>query len=59
VNALRAEGTKVVVFRPGRAEQDVMGNDFMSRDRVDKIVQQSFLAAGAYAARPEIRPLLG
>ncbi len=58
VRALRDRGTEVIVFRPGRAEQEVMGNDFMARDRVDEIVQQAFLGAGAYAARPEIRELL-
>lgn len=58
VRALRARGTTVVVFRPGAAEQEVMGDDFMARNRVDEIVQQSFLAAGAYAARPEVRELL-
>ncbi|HEX6515403.1 MAG TPA: patatin-like phospholipase family protein [Nocardioidaceae bacterium] len=59
VRALRATGTRVVVFRPGPEEQEAMSNDFMSRDRVDEIVQQSFLAAGAYAARPEVRRVLG
>ncbi len=58
VSALRAAGTAVVVFRPGPAEQAVMGNDFLSRNRVDDIVRESFLAAGGYAARPEIRDLL-
>jgi NTE family protein len=58
VNALRANGTRVVVFRPGPAEQEAMGNDFMARHRVEEIVRRSFLAAGAYAARPEIRALL-
>ena len=56
--ALRERGTAVIVFRPGRAELSAMGNDFMSRDRVDRIVQESFLGAGSYAARPEIRELL-
>jgi NTE family protein len=35
-----------------------MGNDFMARDRVDEIVQQAFLAAGAHAARLGIRAAL-
>lgn len=56
--ALRRTGIDVVVFRPGRAEQQVMGNDFMAGARVDEIVQQSFLAAGAHAAKPELRELL-
>lgn len=58
VRALRASGTKVVVFRPGPEEQEAMGTDFMARSRVDEIVQQSFLAAGAYAATPAIREQL-
>jgi NTE family protein len=59
VAALRAGGTPVIVFRPGRDEQAVMGDDFMSRERVDKVVQQAFLAAGRYAAaRPDIRDLV-
>jgi NTE family protein len=59
VAALRAGGTPVIVFRPGPEEQAVMGDDFMSRERVDKIVQQAFLAAGHYAAaRPDLRDLL-
>jgi NTE family protein len=58
VRALRESGTEVVVFRPGRLEQEAMGNDFMARDRVDEIVQQAFLGAGAFAARPENRDVL-
>lgn len=58
VRALRETGTAVVVFRPGPAEQEAMGNDLMARDRVDEIVQQAFLTAGPYAARPEVRELL-
>jgi NTE family protein len=56
--ALRDNGTGVVVFRPGLPELEAMGNDFMARDRVDEIVQESFLGAGSYAARPDIRRLL-
>jgi len=56
--AQRAGGTDVVVFRPGLEEQAVMGDDFMSSATVTDIVQQSFLAAGAYAAKPEVRSLL-
>jgi len=58
VDALRSSGIPVVVFRPGPEEQEAMGNDFMARDRVDEIVQQSFLASGAHAARPDIRAAL-
>lgn len=56
--ALRESGTPVITFRPGAAELAAMGNDFMARERVDEIVQQAFLGAGSYAARPEIRELL-
>lgn len=56
--ALREAGTAVVVLRPGRAELAAMGDDFMARDRVDRIVQESFLGAGAHAARPEVREVL-
>ncbi len=58
VAALRARGIRVVTFRPGAWEQEVMGNDFMSAERLDEVVQRSFLAAGAYAARPQNRRLL-
>jgi NTE family protein len=58
VKALRAAGTEVVAFRPGPSEQAVMGNDFMESARVQQIVQESFLAAGARAARPEVRERL-
>ena len=58
VRALRERGTAVVVFRPGSAEQAAMGNDFMARNRIDEIVQQAFLDAGSYAARPRTREVL-
>jgi NTE family protein len=59
VDALRRRGTPVVVFRPGEAEQEAMGNDFMARDRVHEIVQQSFFGVGAQSlARPEMRATL-
>jgi NTE family protein len=55
VAALRRSGTQVVVLRPGADEQAVIGNDLMSRHRLGEVVQQSFLATGAHAARPEVR----
>lgn len=58
VRTLRGSGTPVVVFRPGAAEQEAMGNDFLSADRVDHIVQESFLASGSYAASSPLRDLL-
>lgn len=59
VKALRDRGTTVVVFRPGKAEQAAMGNDFLAADRVSEIVQESFLASGSYAARTPLREMLG
>ena len=32
-----------------------MGTDFMARERVEEIVQSSFLSGGAYAAGPSTR----
>lgn len=59
IKILRASGTAVVCFRPGHAEQEAMGNDLLSADSVDQIVQESFLAAGAYAATsPLLRSML-
>jgi NTE family protein len=40
------------------AEQRAMGNDMMSRHDLGGVIQQSFLAAGAYAATPEVAGLL-
>ena len=58
VAALRRAGIPVVVFRPGQDEQQVMGNDFMARHRLEDVVQRSFLAAGAQAAEPGVREVL-
>jgi len=58
VQALEAAGVRTVVFTPGPEEQAVMGDDMLSRHRLDEVIQQSFLAAGAYAARPEIAELI-
>jgi NTE family protein len=56
--ALEAAGVRTVVFAPGPAEQEVMGDDMMSRHRLDEVIQQSFLAAGAQAAHPGVAELL-
>src|SRR3954469_10689839 len=56
VRALEAGGGRAVVFTPGAVEQQAMGNDMMSRERLDEVLQQSFLIAGAYAASSEIAP---
>ncbi|CCG03712.1 patatin-like phospholipase family protein [Blastococcus saxobsidens] len=58
VRALEAEGIRTVVFAPGPGEQQVMGTDMMSRSRLDEVVQQSFLRAGAHAATPGAAELL-
>jgi NTE family protein len=47
-----------VVFAPGAAEQRVLGNDMMSRQRLNEVVQASFLAAGARAATPAVSDLI-
>ena len=59
VRALEHTGVEVLVFAPGDAEQKVMGDDMMSRDRLNEVIQQSFLGAGARAASPRARRLLG
>jgi NTE family protein len=58
VRALAAEGVRTVVFAPGVGEQQVMGNDMLSRERLNEVIQQSFIAAGAHAATPEAAPLI-
>jgi NTE family protein len=58
IRALQAEGVRTVVFAPGAAEQAVMGNDMLSRDRLNEVISQAFLAAGAHAARPEVAELI-
>jgi NTE family protein len=58
VRALEAAGVRTVVFAPGPAEQAVMGDDMMSRHRLDEVIQQSFLAAGAQAAEPGVAELV-
>ena len=58
MRALERSGVEVLVFTPGEAEQEVMGDDMMSRDRLHEIIQQSFLEAGARGAGPRARRLL-
>ncbi len=58
VRALLAADIRTVVFTPGAAEQEAMGADMMSRDRLDQVLQQSFLQAGAHAARPGVAEVL-
>jgi NTE family protein len=47
---LEGDGIPTLVFSPGPDEQEVMGNDFMSAHKVNQVIQQSFLAAGARAS---------
>ena len=58
VRALEAEGVRTVVFSPGLGEQQVMGDDMMSRDHLNQVIQQSFLTAGAHAATSGVADLL-
>jgi NTE family protein len=58
VRALKADGIQTVVFAPGAAEQQVMGNDMMSRARLNDVIRESFLAGGRYAATPEVADLI-
>ena len=58
VRALERAGVRTVVFTPSAEEQRAMGNDMLSRERLDEVIQQSFFAAGARAARPDVRELL-
>ena len=58
IKALEAEGIFTVVFAPGEEEQQALGDDMMSRDRLPEVIQRSFIAAGAHAATPEVADLL-
>jgi NTE family protein len=58
IRALEGAGIRTLVFAPGPAEQQVMGNDMMSRHRLHEVIQQSFLVAGARAATPEMSELI-
>ncbi len=58
ITALEADGVRTVVFAPSEEEQEAMGDDMMSRDRLNEIIQQSFFAAGAHAATPAVSDLL-
>jgi NTE family protein len=58
VKALHARGIRTVVFAPGAVEQAVMGTDMMSRARLNEVIQQSFIRAGAHAATPAVAELM-
>ncbi len=55
LRALRAAGLKVLLFEPDTAVLGVMGNDWMSRDRVDDITRAAFTSAHTKARNPEVR----
>ncbi|MET0765330.1 MAG: patatin-like phospholipase family protein [Blastococcus sp.] len=58
VRALEGAGIRTVVFAPGAAEQEAMGNDMLSRDRLNEVIQSSFIDAGAHAATPRAAELI-
>ena len=58
VRALEADGVQTVVFAPARPEQEAMGTDMLSRDRVSEVIRRAFLAAGAHAASPEVAEVI-
>lgn len=58
VRALHKAGIRTLVFAPGRVEQQVMGDDVMSRDHLPEVIQESFLGAGRQAAAPAVRDLI-
>jgi len=58
VAALRAAGTRTIVFQPSADELRAMGNDFMTAQGLTAVVRESFLSAGAVAAKPDARRLL-
>jgi NTE family protein len=58
VRALEKAGVETLVFTPGASEQAAMGDDMMSRERLDQVLQQSFFAAGARAAAADAHDLL-
>ena len=58
IRALEAGGIRTVVFAPGAEEQQALGDDMMSRDRLHEVIQRSFLAAGARPPGPRARRLL-
>ncbi len=56
--AIRNEGTRVIVFRPGEDEQRVMGDDYMSGAHVADIVRETDRVTRAVVNRPENRNAL-
>lgn len=58
VRALHNAGIPAVVFAPGPVEQEVMGDDVMSREHLQEVIQESFLGAGRQAAVPAVGELI-
>ena len=58
IRALEAAGIRTVVFAPGAEEQRVMGEDMMSRRRLNEVIRESFLATGRKAATPAMVELI-
>lgn len=57
--ALRAAGIKVLMVRPGEAEQEVMGDDFMAGARVPDIVTVTARATRALLEKSENHSIAG
>ena len=58
IGALEGAGIRTAVFAPGAEEQRVMGEDMMSRARLNEVIRESFLASGRRAATPEVADLI-
>ena len=54
IRRLRAHGTQVVRFEPGRRVLAAMGLNAMADDRADAVVQAAFIDAGRYAATARV-----
>lgn len=54
VRKLRAAGTEVVRFEPGRAALAAMGVNAMADDRSDRVIRQALFDAGEYMSTPSI-----
>ncbi|HUJ67527.1 MAG TPA: patatin-like phospholipase family protein [Acidimicrobiales bacterium] len=58
LQALRAAGLNVLLFEPDTAVLAAMGNEWMSRERVDDITRAAFASARSKARDPEVRAAL-
>jgi len=55
LQALRAGGIDVLLFEPDTDVRAAMGNEWMSRERVDDITRAAFASARSKARHPEVR----